>query len=89
MDQFIAIFNNVSSIDVRYIGKEAFVIKRLYALCHDDESFNDAACGIAPNQSSSMFNGKPWSAAKGTNLPCDAEIVSTVFTALFDNASQG
>jgi len=74
---------------VNYLTKEAFVIKRLWALKNDFESYNDVACGRAPNLPSTMFQGKVWSATKGTNLPCDAEIVASVFTALLDNAMMG
>eukprot|EP00351_Strombidinopsis_sp_SopsisLIS2011_P006112 CAMPEP_0116879194 /NCGR_PEP_ID=MMETSP0463-20121206/10985_1 /TAXON_ID=181622 /ORGANISM="Strombidinopsis sp, Strain SopsisLIS2011" /LENGTH=135 /DNA_ID=CAMNT_0004528253 /DNA_START=1314 /DNA_END=1721 /DNA_ORIENTATION=- len=89
MYEIISVFKSVGQVDVRYLGKEAFVVKRIHALRNDFESYNDAACGRAPNLPSSMFQGRPWSAAKGSNLPCDADIVACVFTALLDNATLG
>lgn len=71
------IFGAVSRMSHCYSNKELYVIKRLWKLCQDERSYQD--CGAPAD---ATFEGKGW--IKGGSLPCDAEVVASVFCGLMD-----
>ena len=85
MAEITAIFGAVNRISHTYRDKEGYVLKRLYQLSQNENTFCEEGFNNAQQEGSRIYTptyeGRPWQLGE---FPTDVEIVSSVFCSLLD-----